>query len=76
MLSGDRPIAENARMPMAVPPSRAQMVLPTASRAASTGFIPASMRTSIPSATTMALSTSMPRAITRAPREIRCSSIP
>ena len=34
------------------------------------------MRTSMPSATTMALSTSMPSAITRAPSETRCSSMP
>ena len=32
--------------------------------------------TRMPSTTTMALSTSMPRAITRAPREMRCSSMP
>ena len=38
--------------------------------------LPAWIRMSIPSVTTMALSTSIPSAIIRAPKEIRCRLIP
>ena len=69
-------MAEKARIPMTVPPSSAQMVLPTASRAASRGPTPDCIRTCMHSAMTMALSTSIPRAMTSAPREMRCSSMP
>ena len=47
-----------------------------ASMAAFLGSIPSFMRTTIPSATTMELSTIIPRAIIRAPRDMRCRSIP
>jgi hypothetical protein len=47
-----------------------------ASRAASRGSAPISMRVRMSSATTMPLSTSMPRAMIMEAMDMRCSSIP
>jgi hypothetical protein len=64
------PMAAKARIATTVAPRSGIAVCPTTSLAASVASCPASMRTLIPSTTTMALSTSMPRAMIRAPREI------
>jgi len=61
---------------MAVPPSSGMAVLPTTSMAACRGLTPLPMLMSMPSTTTMALSTSMPRAMIRAPREMRSRTTP
>ena len=73
--SSDRPMGANAMMAITVAPSSGQMVWRTISTAASSFDIPRFMPTRMPSVTTMALSTSMPRAIISAPREIRCRSM-
>ena len=58
-----------------VAPSRAQPGFAAASIAAWVRLMPCFRRTTIPSATTMALSTIIPSAITSAPRDTRCRSI-
>ncbi len=69
--SSDSPIAPNAMMATAVAPSSGRAVWLTTALAADSGSSPCWMRTSIPSMTTMALSTSMPRAMISAPSEMR-----
>ncbi len=54
----------------------AQIFLPTTSLAATEASMPCLIRINIPSAITMALSTSIPSAIISAPRETLCSSMP
>ena len=61
---------------MAVAPNSGKAVCPITSLAASRGSFPTCMRTRIPSVTTIALSTSMPRAMIRPPKEIRSRMIP
>ena len=58
-----------------VAPSRGHLVWVTMSEAACIRVRPFCIPIKIPSTTTMALSTSIPSAITKAPREIRCKSI-
>ena len=62
-------------MPMTVAPSRGIWVLAAASSAAALLSRPRRIEICIPSATTMALSTSMPIAMISAPSEIRSISI-
>ena len=69
-MSWDVPMAAKARMATDVAPRRGQAVWETVSIAASRRFMPALTRTRMPSVTTMALSTSIPRARIRAPREM------
>jgi hypothetical protein len=76
MSVGDNPMALKARMPTAVPPSSGHLVASTTATAACSGSSPFCSRTRMPSATTMALSTSMPRAMISAPREMRCMAMP
>ena len=73
--SGLRPMPAKAMIPMTVAPRRGICVLLAASSAASRDESPRRMAICMPSATTMALSTSMPMAMIRAPREIRSISI-
>ena len=70
------PMAAKARMAMAVAPARGIAVCLTTAMAASLACSPRCMRIRMPSTTTMALSTSMPRAMIRAPREIRSRTTP
>ncbi|MOA46852.1 hypothetical protein D3C78_1694180 [compost metagenome] len=65
-----------ARIAMMVPPSRGQMVCLITRLIASRISWPLCRPISTPSTTTMALSTSMARAMIIAPSEMRCSSIP
>ena len=67
-------MAANARIAMTVAPSSGIAVCLTTSIEPFLASIPFSRRTSTPSTTTMALSTSMPSAIISAPREIRSSA--
>ena len=76
VLSGENPIAEKARKPTTVPPRSGHIVLRTTAIAAEAGSSPRCTRTRVPSTTTMALSTSIPRAMMSAPREMRCMSRP
>jgi len=64
-------MAPNAMMATAVAPSSGMEVWATTSLAASSAAWPFFMRTSTPSTTTMALSTSMPSAMINAPSEMR-----
>ena len=76
VLSCDVPIAANPRMAMAVAPNSGTADCFTTSDAARFGSTPFSMRISIPSTTTMALSTSMPSAMISAPSEMRSRATP
>ena len=69
-------MAANARMAITVAPSRGIAVCLTTSMAACLASSPFCRRTSTPSTTTMALSTSMPRAMIRAPSEMRSRATP
>ena len=73
--SGLSPIPAKAMMPMTVAPKSGICVLLAASVAASRELLPCCMEICIPSATTMALSTSIPIAMINAPSEIRSISI-
>ncbi|OPZ41070.1 MAG: hypothetical protein BWY99_00235 [Synergistetes bacterium ADurb.BinA166] len=70
VLSGESPIGAKAIAAMIVAPSRGTWVCLTTSIAEDAPSRPLCIPTRIPSATTMALSTSMPSAIMRAPREM------
>ena len=72
--SSERPIAPNAMIATAVAPRSGIACWPTTSRAASSAFCPSWILTSMPSTTTIALSTSMPNAMISAPREMRSSA--
>ena len=72
----DKPMGPKAAMPIIVAPSKANWVLFTEFDAASAGVSPLLTPMTMPSATTIPLSTNMPIAIIRAPNDIRCSSIP
>ena len=72
---GDKPIALKARMPTTVPPSKGNCVPLTTAIAALWACSPFCMRTKMPSVTTMALSTSIPRAMIKAPSDTRCMAI-
>ncbi len=74
--SCDVPIAAKASTAMIVAPSSGQAVCCTVSTAARTLSTPCCSFTSIPSTTTMALSTSIPSAMISAPREMRSSITP
>ena len=74
--SGDNPIPENAMIPITVAPSRGNDVAVSVSAAASSADLPRAMPISMPSAITMALSTSIPMAMISAPRLIRSISMP
>ena len=63
-------------MPMTVAPSSGMLVALSVSAAASSGVWPRAMPITMPSAMTMALSTSIPMAMISAPRLIRSISIP
>ncbi len=76
VLSGDRPIAPKAATATTVAPSSGIAVCPTTSFAAVSPSVPCSIFTRIPSVTTIALSTSMPSAMTSAPSEMRSRMIP
>ena len=69
VMSFDRPIGAKASTAMRVPPSIAHWEPSAVSDAASSTAMPRSTPTSIPSETTMALSTSDPRAMIKAARE-------
>ena len=58
-----------------VAPSRGQAGCEAASSAACARSMPCCKRVEMPSATTIALSTIMPRAMTRAPSDTRCKSM-
>lgn len=73
--SGLRPIAAKAMMPMTVAPSSGICVFDAASSAASRERRPRFMALCMPSATSIALSTSMPIAMINAPSEIRSISM-
>ena len=74
--SGDSPIPENAMIPITVAPSKGIDVALSVSAAASSALFPRAMPITIPSVMTMALSTSIPIAMIRAPRLIRSICIP
>ncbi len=74
--SGENPIGEKARKPTTVPPSSGHLVWFTMATEALAGDSPRCTLTSVPSTTTMALSTSIPSAMISAPSEIRCMSSP
>ena len=76
LLSSDRLIGANARMPIIVAPRSAYWVRATDWIAAFWGVKPRRTPTTMPSAITMPLSTSMPIANMSAPSEIRCNSTP
>ncbi|MBW2236480.1 MAG: hypothetical protein JRG85_13920 [Deltaproteobacteria bacterium] len=67
----ERPMAPKASTATAVAPSSGTEVCPTTSMPAASAAMPFCILTITPSTTTMALSTSMPSAMTRAPSEIR-----
>ena len=69
VLSGDRPMGAKARTAIKVPPSMAQTEPVTVSEAASSVDCPRCTPTSMPSVTTMALSTREPRAMISAARD-------
>ncbi len=73
--SDDKPIGAKAIMPITVAPSSGHWFCLTTLTAASTLLMPRRIPTIIPSAMTIALSTSMPSAIINAPRETRCRLI-
>ena len=75
LLSSDRLMGAKARMPMIVAPRSGYWVRDTDWIAAFFGVKPRRTPTTIPSAITMPLSTSMPIAIISAPSEMRCNSI-
>ncbi len=68
--SGDIPTAAKAKMATIVAPKRGHMVWATTAMEASFAFIPFCIRTRMPSVMTMELSTSIPMAMMRAPRDI------
>ena len=70
------PMDANARTATAVAPSSGVACCPQTAFAASIPSSPFSIRTFIPSTTTIALSTSMPSAMISAPSEIRSSAMP
>ena len=70
------PIAAKAMMAMMVAPSKGMADCLTTSMAASRAFFFFCKPTRMPSTTTMALSTSMPRAMMRAPSEMRSRATP
>ena len=74
--SSDNPIPENAAIPIIVAPSNGHCVRLIMYCAALIGLLPMATRSIIPSAITIALSTSMPMAMTIAPNEMRCNCIP
>ena len=73
--SGLVPMPAKAMMPMTVAPSSGTCVFFVASSAAAEPRLPCNIETCIPSATTMALSTSIPMAMISAPSEMRSISI-
>ena len=70
-----KPIGANAVIPITVAPSSGHLVCSTILTAAFNLVWPRFKFINMPSVTTMALSTSIPRAIISAPREIRCRSM-
>ena len=74
--SGLSPIGPKATIPITVAPSSGTCVFCAASSAASRECSPRRMAVCIPSATTIALSTSMPIAMISAPRLMRSISTP
>ncbi len=76
VLSFERPMAPKARIAMAVEPSSGTAVWVTMSFAAFMRSDPRWMAMSMPSVMTMALSTSITRAMMRAPSEMRSSVSP
>ena len=73
--SSEVPIAANASTATAVAPSRGMADCWATSIVASLACMPCFILMSVPSTTTMALSTSMPRAMISAPSDIRCNEI-
>ena len=73
--SSDNPIGANAVTAITVAPNSGHLVCVTMSVAACSLVRPFWVPISIPSTTTMALSTSIPSAMTKAPSEIRCKSM-
>ena len=71
VLSSDVPMAAKPATATTVAPNNGMAVWPTMSLAAFMASMPCCMRIRMPSVTTMALSTSIPRAITSAPNEMR-----
>ena len=74
--SGDRPIPENAMIPITVAPSKGMDVEVSVSAAASSALLPRAIPITMPSVMTMALSTSIPMAMISAPRLIRSICMP
>ncbi len=73
--SGDRPMGAKASTAMKVAPSNGHMVCLTIALAASSLVWPRCRPIKMPSVMTIALSTSMPRAMISAPSEMRWSSM-
>ena len=69
--SSDNPIPEKAAIPITVAPNKGHCVRFTIKLAASLADAPVAIRSIMPSATTIALSTNIPMAITIAPRDMR-----
>ena len=74
--SSESPIDAKAKIATIVAASKGNAVCFITFEAASLGSIPLLSRTKIPSTTTIALSTSIPRAIINAPKETRSSITP
>ena len=74
--SGDSPMPAKAMAPMMVAPKGGTCVLRAASCAASAAGRPLRISTCMPSALTMALSTTLPMAMIRAPRRMRSTLMP
>ncbi len=72
----DKPMGAKAIMAITVAPNNGHWVWDTICLAASKRVLPRRIPIKMPSVTTMALSTNIPRAIMSAPREMSCSSIP
>ncbi|KFE15132.1 hypothetical protein DN38_2948 [Vibrio cholerae] len=75
VVSSDRPMGAKAVTAITVAPSSGHLVWVTMSVAACKRVRPFCVPIKIPSTTTIALSTNIPKAITSAPNEIRCRSI-